>query len=107
MIYQVTIPILTELQSQAGAGGFTVIEDLGLYASNIVALMLIVAGTATFVYLVWGGITWITAGNDQGKVDEARQRLTNAVIGLGIVATSWAIFLLLDYFFGLGLVGTP
>jgi hypothetical protein len=101
----VAIPILDSLRGQASAGGFEVIEDLGCYVSNIVALALMVAGVAAFVYLVWGGISWITAGSDQAKVDEARSRLTNAVLGLGIVAAAWAVFSALDYFFGLNLVG--
>jgi hypothetical protein len=55
--------------------------------------------------MVLGGIFWITAGGDKGKIEEARERITGAVIGLAIVASSWAVFLLLNHFFGLSLVG--
>lgn len=105
MIYQVTIPLLEQLENIAAANNFSIVTNLGSYVSAIVGLFLIVASIATIIYLVWGGINWITAGSDKGKVEEARTRLTNAIIGLTIVAASWAVFLILNYFFGLGIVG--
>jgi hypothetical protein len=99
-----SIPILEKLMAQANQGNFAVIQNLDIYISRIVSLLLIVAGLASFGYLVLGGVSWITAGTDTNKVDEARTRLTNAIIGLAIVAASWAVFLIIDYFFGLGLV---
>ena len=103
MFYQVTIPILETLEQEAAAGGFAVIDDLGLYASSVISMFLIAAGIATFVYLVFGGINWITAGDDEQKVEQARSRITNALIGLVIVACSWAIFLIIDYYLGLNI----
>ena len=105
MFYQFTIPITRELNNLANQQGFSIITNIGHYTSSIVGLFLTVAGIAAFIYFVWGGLQWIMSGSDKTKVEEARTRLTNAIIGLGIVAVSWAIFLLLDFFFGLGLVG--
>jgi hypothetical protein len=96
------IPILDQLLSLEG---FNVNTSLGSLVSQIVGLLLIIAALAAFIYLVWGGIRWIFAGGDKGKLEEARDQITGAIIGLAIVASSWAIFLLLDYFFGLNLVG--
>lgn len=81
------------------------ITNLGDYSSNIVGLMLTLAGIAAFVYLAYGGLTWILASGDKAKLEDARGKITNAIIGLGIVASSWAIFLVLNHFFGLGLAG--
>lgn len=100
MLYQITIPIQDQLDSVTS---FEIQTDLGAYVSNIVSILLSVAGLAAFVFLVWGGIMWITAGGDKGKIEEARNRITQAVIGLTIVAASWAIFSLVSYFFGLGM----
>jgi hypothetical protein len=97
------IDILSELQKLASSGGFQIVDDLGGYVSALVGLLLIIASIATFAYLVWGGIRYLTAGPDKGKVEEARSTITNAIIGLGIVAASWAVFLVLNYFFGLGI----
>ncbi len=109
---QVSIPILSQLQNPANTGGGTIITNLGQYISNIVGIVLILASLVTFFYLAYGGLMWIMAGSDKGKLEEARSRITNAIMGLAIVAASWAIFLLVDYFFGLniarnGTSGTP
>ncbi|OGV93195.1 hypothetical protein A3B57_04200 [Microgenomates group bacterium RIFCSPLOWO2_01_FULL_47_10] len=105
-IAQATIPILENLEAKSGADGFGLITNLGEYVARIISAVLTVGGIATLIYMIMGGIQWIMSGNDKTKVEEARTRLTNAVIGLAIVAASWAVFLLADYFFGLGLTET-
>lgn len=77
--------------------------SLGDFVSKGVSAIILVAGLATFLYLIMGGISWITSGGDQDKIKEARDRITNAIIGLTIVASAWAIYLLIDYFFGIGI----
>jgi len=76
---------------------------LGQFISNIVGFVLIISAVAAFGYLLIGGINWLTAGGDKGKVTEAKDRITNAIIGLAIVACSWGIFLLIDHFLGLNI----
>ena len=77
--------------------------DLGSFISKSISAIIMVAGLATFMYLIYGGISWITAGGDKSKIEEARSKITNGIIGLSIVASAWAIYLLLDYFFGIGI----
>lgn len=77
--------------------------DLGSFISKSISAIIMVAGLATFMYLIYGGISWITAGGDKGKIEEARNKITGGIVGLAIVASSWAIYLLLDYFFGIGI----
>jgi hypothetical protein len=96
------INVLDQLRQLSEAGGFRIIDSLGGYVSAIVGLLLTVAAVATLALLVWGGIRWLTAGPDKGKLEEAKSTLTNAIIGLTIVAASWAAFLILNHFFGLG-----
>jgi hypothetical protein len=79
--------------------------DIGSYFSNIVGAALLIGAMASFAYLVIGGLQWATASNDKGRIELARNRITNAIIGLAIVALSWGIFLLLDQFFGLNVAG--
>ncbi len=77
--------------------------DLGSFVSKVFSAVILVAGLATFGYLVYGGLQWIMSGGDKGKLEEARSKITNGVIGLAVVASAWAVYLLLDYFFGIGL----
>lgn len=77
--------------------------DLGTFVSKSISAIIMVAGLATFMYLIYGGVSWITAGGDKGKIEDARNKIINGVIGLTIVVSAWAIYLLLDYFFGIGI----
>ena len=81
------------------------ITDIGLLLSRIISVALMVAAIMVFAFLVWGGIQWISSGGDKGKVEEARSRITNALIGLAIVAAAWAIMNLVSYFFGVDILG--
>ncbi len=66
--------------------------SIGTLISTVVNAAIILAAILAFVYLIWGGVQWITSGGDKGSLEEARGRITNAIVGLVIVAASWAIF---------------
>lgn len=60
----------------------------GNLTSLIVTLwrvVLILGGLALIVFVIMGGVAWITAGGDKAKVEEARDRIANAFIGLLIL----------------------
>jgi len=95
-----SIPIGDETKSRVAIN-----TDLGNFVSHAFSAIILVAGLATFAYIILGGVTWIMAGGDKGKLEEAKSRITNGIIGLAIVASSWAIYLLIDYFFGIGIAG--
>lgn len=80
------------------------IEDVGLLISRAIGIALLIAGILVFVYLVWGGIQWITSGGDKGKTEEARGRITAALIGLAIVAAAYAVMQLISFFFGVSIL---
>jgi hypothetical protein len=81
------------------------IEDLGKFISNAAGLALIIAAILVFIFLIWGGIQWITSGGDKGKTEEARNRITAALVGLAIVAAAWAVVQLISTFFGIDIFG--
>lgn len=60
-------------------------------ASNIVNWVLILAGTIAVVYLVYGGILYITAGGDAEKATKGRTAVVNAVIGIVIILLALVI----------------
>ncbi|MCL4208728.1 hypothetical protein KJZ63_03825 [Patescibacteria group bacterium] len=64
--------------------------------------VLVIAALLVFLYLIWGGIEWITSGGDKGKTESARNKITAAVIGLIVVAASFAILQLALTFLGVG-----
>ncbi len=66
--------------------------DMGEHIiSNILAVLSILGGIYFVVYFLLGGLNWITAGGDQGKIDKAKKQMTGATIGLIIISASYAI----------------
>ena len=80
------------------------IGDIGTLISQGLRMAMIIAGILTFAYLIWGGIQWITSGGDKAAYEEARGRITAALIGLGIVAAAWAVMWIIGNFFGINVL---
>lgn len=80
------------------------ITDVGTLISGAIGAAFFIAAVLVFAYLVWGGIQWITAGGDKANIEAARGRITNALVGMAVIAAAWAILLLLQYFFGFDLI---
>lgn len=80
---------------------------LGTLVSNLVGALFIAGFLLTFVYLLTGGIGWATSGGDKTKLEKARDQITNAIIGLIIVASAYALTTVLAQFFGFELKALP
>lgn len=74
--------------------------DIGLYINQMLKVILMISALLVFTQLIWGGLEWITSGGDKKKVDDARNKIMAAVIGLIIVASSFAILQLALNFIG-------
>ncbi len=94
----------TPINVDAAGAGFK-INDIGKLISSLLKFTLGIVGLLVFIYLIWGGIEWLTAGGDKSKTESARQKITNAIIGLAIVASALAISVVLQNFFGIS-IGT-
>lgn len=88
------------------AKGMTSISDLGFIISAVIGIVFILAGILVFAMLVWGGIQWITSGGDKDSTQKAKDRITNALVGIAIVASAWAITKLVEFFFGIQIIGS-
>ena len=79
---------LQQTANAAGVGGST---DLVTIIGRIIYVALGFVGIILLVILIYAGFLWMTAGGDEDKVKKAKQFITNAIIGLVIIASSWAI----------------
>ena len=79
------------------AGFFT---DIGELINGVLNFVMVIAALLVFMYLIWGGIEWITSGGDKGKTESARNKITSAVVGLIVLAASYAILLIVLRFLG-------
>jgi hypothetical protein len=80
----------------------------GLAVANLMARLfqaiVMMGGLALLLYMAWGGFAWITAGDDKGKVEAAKGRITNAIIGMAILLATIAVALFLQFIFGYNLL---
>ena len=64
-----------------------------------------VIGALVFLFvMIIGGIQWITSGGDKAAIETARSKIINALIGLFLLLSVFAILALLSSFFGLNLL---
>ncbi len=66
-------------------------KDIGSIISSLLNLVMLVAAILVFMYLIWGGIEWITSGGDKGQTEKARNKITAAIVGLIVLAASYAL----------------
>ena len=75
-------------------------RTIGGFITSILTFVILVAALLVFLQLITAAFQWLTSGGDKGKTDEARGKIVAAVIGLVIVAASWAVFLVVLRFLG-------
>lgn len=68
--------------------------------SFILQIVMVIALLLVLFNLVSAGIQWITSGGDKGKVDAARQKIIASIVGIVILASSYALFNLVLYVLG-------
>ncbi|GEM_PF-889529 len=77
-------------------------RDVTQIINSGLRLVLAIAALLVFFYLIWAGFQWITSGGEKGKTEAARNRIISALIGLLILASSYAILTLALRFLGFG-----
>lgn len=86
----VTVSVYAQNDTLQAPGGSlaadTKIETIPQY---IVDTMFTIAAVLAVIYLMYGGIKWITSRGDKIAVETARKHIVAAVIGLVIVAGSF------------------
>ncbi len=104
---QLTLDIASEAQNvglqgaefhESSDGGFGVLFGSLMRAAMVIAAILVL------VFLIWGAIEWITSAGDKGKVESARNKISNAVVGMVILAAVTAIFLVIQGWLGLNVL---
>lgn len=96
MLYAITNPVLGT--AGTGSGG----EILGKIISAAVGLFVVIGFITAFLYLILGASNWITAAGDKSKLEKAQQQITQAIIGLIILVSVFALMTTLGQFLGIG-----
>lgn len=98
--------VLAEGTEQEGLAASRVpFTDLGQFIGVLTSSIFIVAGIAAFFFLILGGFQYITSGGDKMGAQNARDRITYAILGLAIIAASAAIIGVAQAVFGIQILG--
>jgi len=92
-------PILGGSATDAASGAtFTT------YFITIWRALIVIGALATLFALVNGALEWITAGGQKDKVSHGRQKMTEALVGMVVLAGTFAIINFVSSLFGLNLL---
>lgn len=100
LVAQLAIPQTSYAQGNVAEGLQTVGEAGGLAGSTtdlpaiigrIINIVLGFVGIVLLVLMIYGGYVWMTSGGDATKIEQAKKILRNAIIGLVIVVSAFAI----------------
>ncbi|NCO12481.1 MAG: hypothetical protein COZ34_03280 [Candidatus Pacebacteria bacterium CG_4_10_14_3_um_filter_34_15] len=89
------LPGTADYNSADGEAGF------GKLLSKVLNIVLVIGALIVFMYLIWGGVEWITAGGDATKTEAARNKITQSMIGLIVLAATVALFIMIQNFLDL------
>jgi hypothetical protein len=78
--------------------------ELGAFFSGqygIVTILFFFAGVAMLLYVVYGGIEMMLARGEPKAIQAAKEKITNAIIGMIIVFTAYWVVQIVGQIFGL------
>ena len=99
--------VLAAITNTAVPGGSSPDSSPAQFAITFATLwqtIIIVGGLAFLLYFLLGGVTWIMAGGDKGKLEEAKGKITQGLIGLGVLAASYVIIKFIETAIGMNLL---
>jgi len=66
-------------------------QDLATVIGRILSVLLSAIGVVLLVIIIYAGFLWMTAGGNPESVKKAKSMLINAIVGVVILAASFAI----------------
>lgn len=76
-------------------------SSLGEVISKFLTYLFPLAGLLLFAYLVMGGFSYLTSGGDPKATEQAKSKVTNAIVGFVILVVAYWIVQIFGYMFGI------
>lgn len=91
----------------SGPGGKppTSYVDVGRLVANLYTTLTIIAGIYAFINFALAGFQYISSGGDKVGLEQARNKITQSLLGLTIVVSAYVIGLIAQSVFGVSLLG--
>lgn len=77
----------------------TALNDIWIIALNVVEALIGAAAYVAVGYIIWGGFKYMKSRGDPGQLVEAKNTITQAVIGLGVALASTAMVIFVQGLF--------
>ncbi len=74
---------------------------IGRIVSRLVQFVFIFAGIGLLLMLIAGGFDFLTSGGDTKKLDQGKQRITNAIVGFLLIFVAFWLTQIIGRMFGL------
>lgn len=101
----ITNPVLgPKLQGFLGRFGDSPAAFFQLFLPNLLTMGIIIGVLIFFFILIIGAIQWISSGGDKNALEEAKHKITNAVVGIIILFSIFAILKVIENFFGISIL---
>ncbi len=66
-------------------------KDPRVLAAEVISILLGFLGIVAVILIITAGFKWMTAGGEKAKIEESKALMQNAVIGLIIILSAWAL----------------
>ena len=100
---QITNPVIDSAVG-ANVGAAESGQSFTRYFVYFWRVLMVIGGLAVVITFMMGAFDWITAGGEKGKVEGARQKIINSIIGMVILAGSFAVLQFIGNTFGFDLL---
>jgi len=79
--------------------GFTSLSEL---FPQFFSIIMTVGAVVLLFFLFWGAFKYLTAGSNEDNVKKARTTITNAIVGMFLLASAWVLWtVVIDFIPGL------
>jgi hypothetical protein len=95
---------MTKGPTAASANSEKVGGAVNTVISSLIGFLTILSGLWFLFQFIIAGYQWISSGGDKHNVQAAREKITNAILGLVIVISAWIIVGLLGKLMGLDIL---
>ena len=85
------IPLQVPLPGQGNT-----VKDLSSYIASWYTFGISAIGIIAVIMIMWSGLQWITAMGNASQIGQARERLSNAIIGLVLALCSYGLLYLIN-----------
>ena len=103
--------LTTSVLAQLPAGRPITFDEIDYLVGRIATFILFTSVTLAIIFIVRAGITWMSAGANSSKVDEAKAQLRSAIIGafvvlaVGVIINTMAAIVTREFFCQFSVLG--